>query len=246
MNGTLIVVWLASTWVGQAPPAGCAKDTDCKGDRICVAGQCQAPSGAASRAEPSGGASSAPSRGALGDVADSMVGLNVDVGGLLFYGPSIDLEVGTRFAVYAEVRAIGFGLVRWAIAGETNGEHNSVGATDYGLGAGFRYYFGNKANRQGLYVGGLVEYISTDSIANSEDPKYIYHTVDLLLGATVGYRWVFKSGMTLGAGGAVGFVKVLEASSYLEGSGAPLPSGYRNDAADGVGGLLTLEVGYAF
>lgn len=26
---------------GAAPPAGCVKDTDCKGDRLCVAGQCQ-------------------------------------------------------------------------------------------------------------------------------------------------------------------------------------------------------------
>ncbi|MEK7704857.1 MAG: DUF4156 domain-containing protein [Myxococcota bacterium] len=26
-----------------APAAGCAKDTDCKGDRICVAGQCTSP-----------------------------------------------------------------------------------------------------------------------------------------------------------------------------------------------------------
>ena len=31
---------------GAAPavvPGGCAKDTDCKGDRICVAGSCRAP-----------------------------------------------------------------------------------------------------------------------------------------------------------------------------------------------------------
>lgn len=52
-------VWCAAAWLmlagcqqGTAPEAmaACGKDTDCKGDRICEAGQCVAPKGAAAMA----------------------------------------------------------------------------------------------------------------------------------------------------------------------------------------------------
>jgi hypothetical protein len=235
-----------STWVGQAGSVGCVKDIDCKGDRICVAGQCQSPQSVPPRSEPATyPTATAPASGRLGEVADSVVGIHADIGGVLFYGPAIDVEFGGNLAGFVEARAVGLGLVRWAVAGDTDGEHNSSSMTDFGLGAGFRYYFGRKANRQGFYLGGLTEYVSTDSVAKSKSPAYVYHTVDLLVGASVGYRWVFSNRMTLGAGGTAGFVHVLEGTSHLEGSSAPLPSGYSNTAADSVGGLLTLEVGFA-
>jgi hypothetical protein len=239
MCAATVLALLTSMSVGQAGGEGCSKDTDCKGDRICVAGACESPQ----RSQRPPVVTEGSRR--LGAVADSMVGLHLDLGGVVFYGPALALEVGGNFAGYVELRAIGLGFMRWVIAGDTDGEHNSVGTTDYGLGAGFRYYLGQQANRQGLYVGAFGEYIDTSSIAKSKDPAYIYHTAEMLIAGSVGYRWVFAGGMTLGVGGALGFAHVLDKSAHYDGSSAPLPSDYTNTASDTVGALLTWELGFA-
>ena len=221
---------------------GCAKDTDCKGDRICVAGQCQAPQGQPGRAEPE---PVSWKYRPLGAAAESMVGVYSDLGGLLFFGPSIDVEAGSHLAVYGELRALGFGLLRYGMAGDTDGVHNSTSATDIGVGAGVRYYFGHKANRQGLYAGGFGEYVNVNSVAHEKTPAFVFHTAELLFAASVGYRWVFPGGVTWGVGAALGFAHVVDRSSHLVGSSESLPSNYANTASDGPGGMLTLEIGYA-
>jgi len=250
MNTALIISLTTSTWIGQAASGGCEKDTDCKGDRICVAGQCQAPTRDAPA--PSGPTrSNVAGRGALplgpehyaddrlANLADSWVGIQADIGGFLCYGPAIDVEVGTHFAVFADLRAVGLGALRYAVAGDTDGVHNSVKLTDLGVGAGARYYFGHKANREGLYVGGLLEFVNTDSLSNYSGSSADYHTQDLLMAANAGYRWVFPSRMTLGLGAVAGLLHVLSATSSDD------ANGYYNTTADSVGGLLTLEIGVA-
>jgi hypothetical protein len=234
------------------------RDTDCKGDRICVDGRCQSPASAPEQA-PTGYSTYPPAgrgRGAsavvddrYADLPDSNFGIQADIGGFVCYGPAINVEfgIGRRVAIYGEARAIGLGALRWAIAGDTDGVHNSVGLTDYGIGGGVRIFFGHKANREGLYVGGLGDYVSTHSYsdATGSHPALDYHSTGLLLAATVGYRWVFSSRLTLGAGGALGGIVKLDATATVRDSSEQAPSGYLNTFNTSAGGLLTLELGFA-
>jgi hypothetical protein len=256
---TLLSTLLVSTALGQVGAPGCTKDADCKGDRICVAGECRSP-GAAVEPQGGGRAGSAARnrlRAAPAGVADersselreSRFGVQADVGGFLFFGPSIAFEVGLnpRVALYGEVRALGFGAVRYAIAGDTDGVHNSVGLSDYGIGGGVRVFFGHKANRQGFYVGGLGEYVSTHtySDATASHPALAFNSAGVLLAGTAGYRWVFPNRMTLGLGGALGAVVKTESTATIQNSSTPAPSGYHNTFDSQAGGLLTAEIGFA-
>jgi hypothetical protein len=230
-----LLIILASSTTLTAAEGGCDKDTDCRGDRICVQGECRdAGTISAGTAEPASGGDR------LASVKDSMVGLQLDLGGALFYGPSVALEVGSRAAFEVHVRSVALGLVRRLIAG-----NNSVSGTDFGLGGALRFYFGKKANRQGLFVGGAAEYISASEEEGDQLPtgtsKVTYDTTALVMGANVGYRWVFAGGATLGLGGTVGYYHVLDKSTKYVGRTL---SDWYNEASDMPVGLLSLEVGF--
>jgi hypothetical protein len=71
---------LAPSSASPSPPAGseagCAKDTDCKGDRICVQGQCAEPAGNAPAAPPA-----APTPGPQADATVCRADRAVELGG---------------------------------------------------------------------------------------------------------------------------------------------------------------------
>ncbi|MEK7703419.1 MAG: hypothetical protein AAB426_00560 [Myxococcota bacterium] len=239
MGTTLVVTCIASLLTAQARAGGCDKDTDCKGDRVCVAGECQAASASGQPvAEPRSG-------DRLAAVRDSSVGVQADVGGFVLYGPSVSLEFGSRAAFLVRARAIALGAVRRLTAG-----NNTVSAGDFGLGAGMRFYTGTQANREGFYLGPTAEYASTSEQEGDDLPTGVtvrYVTKAIILGADGGYRWVFPSGTTLGVGVIVGLYHPLSAETQTTGDTTYLSSwgDYTNDASDAADVLATVELGFA-
>src|SRR6185369_3107868 len=57
-----------------AAATGCTKDTDCKGDRVCEAGQCVSPTGNGGAGGSGGAAAGAPGAGAGGSLAGTNQG----------------------------------------------------------------------------------------------------------------------------------------------------------------------------
>lgn len=214
-----IAVALAS-WAALANPAG--GET---GRPVPPSPQLQASSGA----------------GRQGGAADSMVGVQADVGGFLMEGPSVSVEVGNRVAFVGRVRALALGALRHVTAG-----NNKVSPTEYGAGASLRFYTGSDAHRQGFYVGPTVEYISTEETEGDDSlPTGVtieYRTKAIVGGVDLGYRWVLANRMTLGLGGILGYYHPLEKKTVITGGYA---SGWRNEAKDMVVPLLVAELGFA-
>jgi len=252
---------------GRCVEAACTKDVDCPNSGVCEEGVCKAaapppaappvvtptPPPAASPPPPAANEprnegrpvlDRAARQARLADVAGSLVGIQVDVGGFVFYGPAVSVEVGSHLAFGVEARAVGFGAVTQATAGQ----NTTSSASDFGVGATVRYYFGQMAHREGLYLGGAVEYVSVTNNYKGSIVTVEWPAKELLMGVNAGYRWVFPNRMTLGTGLVAGYMHVLSATSVFpagEDAQSLLQNGYGNGTSDGPGGLLTMELGYA-
>jgi hypothetical protein len=211
-----------------APAAlACTSDAECKGDRVCQAGECVSPG-----ARDGGAGEGRPAEVGEGPRADANVSLFVNSLGVLQFGLTPTLEVGSRFAVNARVLLANTGALSYLIA-DTDTLHFSFGA-----GPGFRYYFGPQGNLRGGYIGALALYIAWEEQYQEET---LFKTRLLAPMAEGGYRWVFGNGFTLGLGLTAGPALVLDKTSEAV-SGYAYPEA--NDASTTPIGFVHLDVGF--
>jgi len=174
-------------------------------------------------------------------VANSVVGIQGDVQGFLLYGPTISLEMGSKVAFVIRGRAVSAGLIPHVLA---SSDEDTL-ELSWGAGAGLHFYTGDKANRQGLYVGFSGEYIAVDTREGDDDwgdQDIHYLTKMAVMAFDIGYRWVFEGGATLGLGGIIGYAKGLGAETTNLTS--EVPDGYRADDSDRFVPLLVVELGH--
>jgi hypothetical protein len=211
----------------------CTKDVDCKGNRICVNGQCvdsgTAPSVPIPAARPEGEASK---RGGV-------VAVSVEPLGIVEYGPTIMAEFGRRAVGFVRLRFANLGILPYVLAS------NSTDDFIFGIGAaaGFRYYFDHGGDMRGFRIGGSLEYlyIKTEDNEGTND-EYLTHA--LLPNFDVGYRWIFGNGFILSAGAIGGWEFPIRTTSKNKVTGGPAV--YKNSFEASPIGLLTCEVGYLF
>lgn len=200
---------------------GCSADRDCKGDRICVANRCTAP-------DAGDGTGAFAVRDA--PVKDASVGLYVNSLGVLQFGLSPTIELGKRFVVNAKAVVFNTGAASYALVGDDT-LHFS-----YGIGPGFRYYFGEAGNVRGLYVGAEALYIAWEQ---EHQQSTVLQTQLVAPLVEVGYRWVRASGFSIGVGATLGGAFVIDRTARAV--AGEMPSS--NDAADRAIGFLHLDLG---
>ena len=182
--------------MAQQSVFACTKDTDCKGDRICVLnessqGQCQSPSSSASQSTSRG------DEGTDGDLKnDSQQSFHLNLLGLLQFGLTPTLEWGKDVTFLIRARLLNTGVLSYVVAAADGGE------LAFGLGTSVqvRKYLNNKAQR-GPYLGGGVELMYTK---NEGDETY--ETYFFVPQIEVGYRWLsdgYFSGFGVFGGSAI-------------------------------------------
>lgn len=137
---------------------------------------------------------------------DGGLHLMADVGGMLFFGPSLVAELGGKSRLALWYRAVSMGLLATSemfIDTETEAYEHA-----YSVGVGGRWYGRGHNGMDGLWYGLGAEYYSQD-LLNSEsagDGGGHYIVKAVIASGLVGYRWGSESWANqVGAGLGVGF-----------------------------------------
>ena len=167
----------------------CTKDTDCKGDRICVfndfqQGQCQAPDIQNKQ--------NLSDKSALSHVShqqsekDSLRNFHLNLLGLLQFGLTPSIEWGSDTTVILRARLLNTGLLSYLVAIADGGE------LAFGLGTSVqvRKYLAQN-NQQGPYLGGGIELMYTNT--EGDETYETYFAVPQIEG---GFRWQSESYFT--------------------------------------------------
>lgn len=193
----------------------CTKDTDCKGDRICVfkdsqQGQCQAPDSDKSwhgYDTPSlsvSDVSSVPSQQSAQN--ESLQNFHLNLLGLLQFGLTPSIEWGSDTTFLLRARLLNTGLLSYIVAAADGGE------LAFGIGTSFqvRKYL-SKRTQQGPYLGAGLELMYTN---NESDKNYeTYFVVPQVEG---GFRWL-SEGYFTGFGIFAGTAIPVKTIGYTEG-----------------------------
>jgi hypothetical protein len=124
------------------------------------------------------------------DETDSGVHMLVDLGGLLFFGPVVSVEVGGKRRFKAWYRHIPLGLLVNSEPFIGSGESYD---SAWGVGVGMRWYGNGQSGLDGLWYGLGAEYIYSDlyfedfSVGESGRGNYI--TKAVIAEGLIGYRW---------------------------------------------------------
>ena len=157
----------ATTWA-------CTKDTDCKGDRICVSGACAEPTEPARRTVSK---ESTPAEAAAGPGGTRSFHFNLL--GLLQFGLTPTLEFGGQTTVLLGARLMNTGALSYLVTAQN--------AEDFlwGLGAfaQVRRYLGPHP-QHGTYFGGGLEWMHTATEGDA-----VYGTTYAVPQLAGGYRW---------------------------------------------------------
>jgi hypothetical protein len=233
MLRALALPLVAAAALGARPAVACSSDVDCKGNRICQAGTCVEPApGSAANVAPVAAPAAAP-RAPVGPT-DATSSVYVNTLGVLQFGVGPVLEFGSKFAFNAKLQLFNTGALSYVIAGSGD----DALKFSWGVGPGFRYYFGNEGNLRGGYWGAEALYVSW---TEQWEQSMLYKTKALALLFEGGYRWVYANGWHVGVGLMAGPAPILSATSEpLNGYAYP----DANDATTMFIGFFTVDVGF--
>ncbi|MBN1130690.1 MAG: hypothetical protein JXA71_17005 [Chitinispirillaceae bacterium] len=174
--------------------AQCTKDTDCKGKRICVNGEC-VEAGEERAAE-------VDEKSALSNSMGKFM-IYIDPLGVVFFGPHAGFEINVAPKSFIDVhyRHSAFGLIYNAVA--TEGFEWDMKMGSGAAGAGYKHYipFGTIPHR--LFLGGSLDF-GWSGVKNIDDeyPSEEWKTsVKLLfIAGHAGWLWRFATPFNLGLG----------------------------------------------
>ncbi len=168
----LTVVMLS---ISATDALACTKDTDCKGDRICVESACAAPATSASPqlSEPKTSTESTQTSGGTRS-------FHMNILGLLQFGLTPTVEFGGQTTFLLRARPMNTGLLSYIVAG-ADGADLVFGM---GLSAQARKYLGPN-NQLGPYFGGGLELMYTET----DDGDKVYETTFVVPQFEGGVRW---------------------------------------------------------
>lgn len=198
-----VLLWSAQAWA-------CLKDTDCKGDRICVVaagqtvGACRTPQSSITQVESKPAAVVKPPAPTLAPTGDSS--FHVNVLGLLQFGLAPTLEWGQDSTVLLRARLMNLGALSYLIS-DADGEEFVSGL---GLSAQWRKYFG-VGTQNGPFFGGGVEAMYTKTEGSD-----IYETTYVVPQFEAGNRWHDGESFS-GVGAFVGLAVPIKTVGYEEG-----------------------------
>ena len=186
----------------------CTKDTDCKGDRICVfndsqQGQCRAPD--SPNIQTSSPESVSTQSTHKQTDRSSLNNFHLNLLGLLQFGLTPSIEWGTDTTVILRARLLNTGLLSYLVAAADGGE------LAFGLGTSiqFRKYLAQQA-QQGPYLGGGIEMMYTNT--EGDETYETYFAVPQIEG---GFRWKSESYFT-GFGVFAGYAIPIKAVGYTD------------------------------
>jgi hypothetical protein len=190
--------------------AQCTKDTDCKGDRICVDGECVEPD-AEEVTVPEAEETPEPEAEMVPEVEEKPVSgssmgafmFYIDPLGGLFFGPHVGFEIGVGPNSFIDVhyRHSAFGLIYDAIA--TKGFEYYMKMGSGATGAGYKHYLPLSGMPHRFYLGGSFDFgWSGVKKIEEEYPDEDWETsVKLLfIAGHAGWLWRFDSPFNLGIG----------------------------------------------
>ena len=207
--GFILIILLASF---PSQSNACTKDTDCKGDRICVQSVCSAanmaPKNIVSRPSSDPDEELVDEEGQASAKGESRTAFHTNLLGLLQYGLTPSLEMGGAQTVLIRSRILNTGYLPYLLA---EGEGTIF---NFGLGAGLqlRNYFGTTSQR-GPYFGVGIEVIYTKTTLDSENNPEEYKTYSLVPQIELGFRWDFP-GYLLGVGAFLGAQMPVKATGH--------------------------------
>ncbi len=252
MDRTIRIAIVAFAALSARGAFACSSDNDCKGDRICQAGQCVEPSpaqgvpqrtpqaldmGGARPVSPGAMAPAVPQDIQLqGPGAGSKKSIYMNALGVLQFGFAPTIEFGRKLVFNARIQLFNTGALPYLIAGAGDDTLNF----SWGAGPGLRYYYGRDGNLRGAYLGGQALFVAW---SEQWQDKILYETGAVALLAEGGYRWVYPNGFTLGVGIAAGPAPILDASTEAM-NGYTLYPGDYNDASTMFIGFFTVDVGF--
>lgn len=184
-----IIVLIIAVFVNHQLFAQCTKDTDCKGDRVCIDGECVEPG---EKIEPTIMQKTVLPKKSMGKFM-----FYIDPLGALFFGPHVGFEIGVGPNSFIDVhyRHSAFGLIYDAIATEGFDWYMKMGSG--AVGSGFKHYLiiGNMPHR--LYLGGSFDF----GWSGVKDPGEWETFANLLfIAGHTGWLWRFDGPFNLGLG----------------------------------------------
>jgi len=181
----------------------CTKDTDCKGDRICVEAVCTAPSNAGASATAAPSPAPIPQTTPSGP-AESRTAFHANILGLLQFGLTPTIEIGGDQTILLRARLLNTGLLPYVLAAEEDEDF------DFGLGLGVqvRTYTG-ALSQQGPYLGGGIEVMFTTTSYDAEE----YSTTSLVPQVEAGFRWDYPT-YIVGVGAFMGATVPISSTGY--------------------------------
>ncbi len=183
---------IIATALQMPASAQCGKDTDCKGDRICVNGECVSPQ--ATRTVHKQSTQSTD----LGNASFYLHPL-----GLVQFGPILGLEIGTgsNAVLDLHMRFSSLGLAQWAIATEGFTKDKTLSFANMAVGTGVRYLFPVKRFAHRPYIGAFMEY-GWDIHSGEKGNYYEWEgkSTYLVAAGEGGFRWRMGESFFIGLG----------------------------------------------
>ncbi len=208
---TLVLV--IAVFVNHQIFAQCTKDTDCKGDRVCIDGECVEPG---EKIEPTIMQKTILPKKSMGKFM-----VYLDPLGALFFGPHIGCEIGVGPNSFIDVhyRHSAFGLIYDAIATESFYYDMKMGSG--AAGSGFKHYLAFRNLPHRLYLGGSFDF-GWSGIKNVDEdyPNEKWETFANLLffAGHAGWLWRFDGPFNLGLGLLFGVaIEVKDEKEYAPG-----------------------------
>ena len=167
----------------------CTKDTDCKGDRICVEGACAA------------AATTAPIEASVPEGGTKSFHFNIL--GLLQFGLTPTLEWGSQNTFLARARLLNTGALPYLMASAEDEDF----VFGLGLSGQYRRYLGSQS-QAGAFLGGGLEILYGQN--EGEETYETYYVVPQLEG---GHRWA-NDGYFTSVGAFFGVALPIESAGY--------------------------------
>lgn len=201
INALPVLFIIIATALQMPASAKCGKDTDCKGDRICVDGECISPLAT----------KTAPEQRTLStDLGNASFYLHPL--GLVQFGPILGFEIGTgsNAVLDLHMRYSPLGLAHWAIATEGFSKDKTLSFASMAVGAGMRYLFPVKRFAHRPYTGVFMEY-GWDIHSGNKGDYYEWEgeSTYLVAAGEGGFRWRIGESFFVGLGLMAGAVFVI-------------------------------------